>query len=126
MQLGSELTPIDTVSLGVLTAQSASGTLPHSPTIVESPVSHMITVRSVEPHGKSWLRHEAPRCRVSMEALVRQIIHERRDGAQRSASPADAFKLHFGREHGVELPCRAACDYRPVCSEAHEAVFGDE
>ena len=69
-------------------------------------MSNTITVRSLDPQDKTWLRHEARRRGVSMEALVRQIIHDSRERAQRHASPADAFRRHFGPEHGVELPLR--------------------
>ena len=79
-------------------------------------MSNTITVRSLDPHDKSWLRHEAQRRGVSMEALARQIIHERRERVQRHASPADAFKRHFGPEHGVELPPRVR--YRGSASPA--------
>ena len=73
---------------------------------METPVGNTITVRSLDPHDKSWLRREAQRRGVSMEALVRQIIHEKRERAQCRASPAGVFKRHFGPEHGVELPPR--------------------
>lgn len=80
-------------------------------------MSHTITVRGLDPKDKTWLKHEARRRGVSMEALVRQFIHERRERAQRHASPADAFRRHFGRAHGVELPPRARYGYRPVVFE---------
>ena len=73
-----------------------------------------ITVRCVDPQDKFWLRREARARGVSMEALVRQFIHEWRERAQRHASPAEAFKRRFGPEHGVELPSRARYGYRPV------------
>lgn len=34
--------------------------------------------------------------------------------SQRDATPAEAFKRHFGPEHGVELPPRVRYGYRPV------------
>ena len=80
-------------------------------------MSNAITVRSLDPKDKSWLKHEAQRRGVSMEALVRQFIHERRKRAQRQASPADAFRRHFGPAHGVELPARTRYGYRPVVFE---------
>ena len=49
-----------------------------------------------------------------MEALVRLFIYERREKSQRHASPADAFRRHFGPERGVELPPRARYGYRPL------------
>ena len=81
-----------------------------------------ITVRGLAPQDKSWLRREAQTRGVSMEALVRQFIHERREKAQRHASPAEAFKRHFGPEHGVGLPTGASYGYRPLrFEEGHEA-----
>ena len=79
-----------------------------------------ITVRGLDPQDESWLRHEARARGVSMEALVRQFIHERRKRAQRHASPADAFKRHFGPEHGVELPPRSQYGYLPVRLEGSQ------
>ena len=73
-----------------------------------------ITVRGLDPQDKSWLRREARTRGVSMEALVRQFVHERREKAQRHATPAEAFKRHFGPEHGVELPIGARYGYRPL------------
>lgn len=85
-------------------------------------MSNTITVRSLDPQDKSWLRQEAQRRGVSMEALVRQFIHERRKRSQRHASPADAFKRHFGLEHGVELPPRTRYGFRPVLFEAGDGA----
>ena len=34
--------------------------------------------------------------------------------SKRHATPAEAFKRHFGPEHGVELPPCARYGYRPV------------
>ena len=73
-----------------------------------------ITVRGLDPQDKAWLRHEAQTCGVSMEALVRQFIRERREKAQRHATPVEAFKRYFGPEHGVELPLEARYGYRPL------------
>ena len=73
-----------------------------------------ITVRGLNPQDKRWLQQEARTRGVSMEALVRQFIHERRETSQRHATPADAFRRHFGPEHGVELPPRARYGFRPV------------
>ena len=73
-----------------------------------------ITVRGLDVQDKRWLQDEAQAHGVSMEALVRQFIHERREKAQRHASPAEAFKRHFGPEHGVELLIGARYGYRPL------------
>ena len=81
-----------------------------------------ITVRGLDPQDKAWLRHEAQRRGVSMAALVRQFIHERRGKAQRHAAPVEAFKRHFGPDHGLELPLEARYGYRPLrFEEGHEA-----
>ena len=85
-------------------------------------MSNTITVRSLDPQDKTWLRHEAQKRGVSMEALVREFIHERREKSQRHASPADAFKRHFGPEHGVELPPRTRYGYRPVQFEGGDGA----
>ena len=37
-----------------------------------------ITVRDIDPGDKSWLRREARQTGVSMEELVRRLIHEKR------------------------------------------------
>ncbi len=80
-----------------------------------------ITVRGLDVEDKHWLQDEAEARGVSMEALVRQFIHERREKAQRDASPAEAFKRHFGPEHGVELLLDARYGYRPLhFEEGHE------
>lgn len=77
-----------------------------------------ITVRGLDPQDETWLRHEARARGVSTTALVRQFIHERRG----RATPVEAFKRHFGPEHGVDLPLEARYGYRPPRFEAgHEA-----
>ena len=73
-----------------------------------------ITVRGLDALDESWLRREAQKRGVSMAALVRHVIRERRERSQRHAKPAEAFKRQFGPEHGVELPSRARCGHRPV------------
>ena len=76
-------------------------------------MTNTITVRGLNPQDKSWLQQAARTRGVSMEALVRQFIHERRGKSQRHATPAEAFKRHIGPEHGVELPPWARYGYRP-------------
>ena len=73
-----------------------------------------ITVRDLDALDESWLRHESRKRGVSMEALVRHVIRERRQRSERHTVPAEAFKRHFGPEHGVELPSRARYRYRPA------------
>jgi len=63
-----------------------------------------ITVRDIDPGNKSWLRREARRIGVSMEELIRRLIHEKRAKTARGLMPSEAFARHFGEEHGVELP----------------------
>lgn len=81
-----------------------------------------ITVRGLSPQDKSWLQDEARTRGISMEALVRQFIHEWRERSQRHATPAEAFERHFGPEHGVELPPRARYGYRPVEFEGEDGA----
>ena len=89
---------------------------------VELPMTTTITVRGLGLQDKAWLRHEAQRRGVSMAALVRQLIHERRERAQRRAALVEAFKRHFGPEQGVELPVEAGYGYRRLrFEEGHKA-----
>lgn len=77
-------------------------------------MSSTVTVRDIEPGDKSWLKCEARRCGVSMEELVRRLIHEHRENAEGRTKPSEAFKLYFGSEHGVDLPPPERHGYRPV------------
>ena len=76
-------------------------------------MSTSLTVRDIEPGDKSWLRREARHIGVSMEELVRRLIHEKRTTTQRRPKPSEAFARHFGEEHGVELPPRVRRGYKP-------------
>ncbi len=49
-------------------------------------MSTSITVRGIDPGDKSRLRREARRIGVSMEELVRRLIHEKRIEAERRPS----------------------------------------
>jgi len=49
-----------------------------------------------------------------MQEFVRRLIHERREHARRRVKPSEAFRHHFGPEHGVELPLRGDYGYKPV------------
>ena len=73
-----------------------------------------LTVRDIDPADKSWLRRESRQLGVSMEALVRHLIHEKRMKTQHRPKPSEAFARHFGEEHGVELPPPVRCGYRPL------------
>ena len=73
-----------------------------------------ITVRDIDPGDKSWLRREARQIGVSMEELVRRLIHEKRTKSERMPKPSEAFARHFGEEHGVELPSPIRRGYEPL------------
>ena len=79
-----------------------------------------ITVRGMPPDDKSWLQREAQRLGVSMEALVRRIIRERREQTQRSMMPSDVARRHFGPTHGIELALHRGYGYRAVEFSAGE------
>lgn len=73
-----------------------------------------ITVRNIDPGDKSWLRREARQVGVSMEELVRRLIHEKRTKAERRPKPSEAFARHFGERNGVDLPPPVRRGYRPL------------
>ena len=73
-----------------------------------------ITVRGLDPGDKSWLKREARQIGVSMEELVRRLIHEKRTKTERRPKPSEAFARHFGEKHGVELSLPVHCGYKPL------------
>ncbi len=77
-------------------------------------MSTSIIVRDIDPRDKSWLRREARQVGVSMEELVRRMIHEKRTRTERRLRPSEAFARHFGEEHGVELPPPLRHGYKPL------------
>ena len=77
-------------------------------------MSTSITVRDIDPGDKSWLRREARQIGVSMEELVRRLIHEKRTKAERRPKPSEAFARHFGERHGVDLPLPVRRGYKPL------------
>lgn len=81
---------------------------------IDTTMRTSLTVRGIDPADKSWLRHEARRVGVSMEELVRRLIHEKRTKTERRPKPSEAFARHFGEHHGVELHASARCSYRPL------------
>ena len=83
-------------------------------------MSTSITVRDMDPGDKSWLRREARQIGVSMEELVRRLIHEKRAKTERRLKPSEVFARHFGEEHGVELPPPARRGYRPLSFSREE------
>ena len=56
-----------------------------------------ITVRDIDLSDKSWLQREAHQIGVSMEEMVRRLIHEKRTKTERRLKPAEAFAQHFRR-----------------------------
>ena len=83
-------------------------------------MSSSITVRDIDPGDKSWLRREARQIGVSMEELVRRLIHEKRMKSESRPKPSEAFARHFGKEHGVELPPMARRGYKPLLFSCEE------
>lgn len=78
-------------------------------------MSSVITVRNIDPGDKSWLRREARHQGISMEELVRRLIHERRERSEtRYTKLSEAFRHYFGPDHGVELPSPVRYGYKPV------------
>ena len=53
-------------------------------------MSTTITVRNMDPRDKSWLKREAHRRGVSMEELVRHLIHEGRENTECRVKPSEA------------------------------------
>ncbi|MYH56733.1 MAG: hypothetical protein F4145_01660 [Boseongicola sp. SB0675_bin_26] len=72
-------------------------------------MSASIIVRDIDPGDKSWLRREARQICISMEELVRRLIHEQRAKAELRPKPSEAFARHFGVDHGVDLPPLVRC-----------------
>ncbi len=77
-------------------------------------MSTSITVRDINPGDKSWLRRESRQIGVSMEELVRRLIHEKRTRTERRMKPSEAFARHFGEKNGVELPPPVRRGYQPL------------
>ena len=71
-----------------------------------------ITVRNLPPDDKSWLQREARLLGLSMEALVRRIIRDRREQTQKGTAPSDVARRYFGPSHGIELSLRRNYGYR--------------
>ncbi len=77
-------------------------------------MSTSITIRHMDPGDKSWLQRESRRIGVSMEELVRRLIHEKRIKTERRPKPSEAFARYFGEEHGAEIPPPAPSGYKPL------------
>ena len=83
-------------------------------------MSTSITVRDIDPADKSWLSREARQTGVSMEELVRRLIHEKRTKTECRPKPSEAFARHFGKGHGIELPVPTRCGYTPLSFSGRE------
>lgn len=77
-------------------------------------MSTSITVRDIDPADKSWLRREARQTGVSMEELVRRLIHEERTKTECRPKPSEAFARYFGEQHGIEHLPLAHFGYKPL------------
>lgn len=77
-------------------------------------MSTSIRIRNINPGDKSWFRLEAKQRGISMEELVRRLIHEKRTMVERQLKPSEAFELYFGEKHGVELPLPPRIGYKPL------------
>lgn len=77
-------------------------------------MSTNITIRDMDPDDKSWLQREAHQIGVSIEELVRRLIHEKRIRSECRPKPSEAFARYFGEEHGVELPPPISGGYSPL------------
>lgn len=79
----------------------------------------VITVRDIDPGDKSWLKREARQQGISMEKLVRRLIHEGCAKSERCGKPSEIFRCYFGPDHGADLYSPERHGYEPV-------VFSDE
>ncbi len=66
----------------------------------------MLTVRQIDPADKEWLQKEAARQQLSMEAMVRRLIREKRQQSLAETKPSDIVRRYFGPDRGVELGAR--------------------
>lgn len=73
----------------------------------------MLTVRQIDQADKEWLQKEAARQQLSMEALVRRLIHEKRQQSMENAKPSDIVRRYFGPQRGVELGARKRFGFDP-------------
>ncbi|MCY4144467.1 MAG: hypothetical protein OXG08_12375 [Gammaproteobacteria bacterium] len=81
-----------------------------------------ITVRGIDPADKTWLRRYSQQLGVSMEELVRRLIHEKRRKTECHPKPSEAFALFFGKEHGIESLPSARYGYRPISSSGESEI----
>ena len=51
---------------------------------------------------------EKDHCQRPGDVLVRRLIHEQREKAERRMTPSEAFKRYFGPEHGVRAAAARA------------------
>ena len=82
-------------------------------------MSHTLTIRDVQKADKAWLKAEAKLRKISMEELVRRIIHDTRQTNSATTRPSEIIKQVFGENHGVDLPKRGRYGLRPIDLENH-------
>lgn len=63
----------------------------------------MLTVRQIDRADKEWLQREAARQHLSMEELVRRLIHEKRQQSMEQVRPSEIVRRYFGPQGGVDL-----------------------
>jgi plasmid stability protein len=79
----------------------------------------MLTVRQIDRADKEWLQNEAARQQLSMEELVRRLIHEKRQQSTEQSRPSDIVRRHFGPNGGIDLGERRRFGFdMPTFSEA--------
>ncbi len=73
-----------------------------------------IIVRDIDPGDKALLQREFRQTEVSMDELVRRLIHEQRTKAEHRSKPSEAFARHFGVDHGIDFSPPVRCGFRPL------------
>lgn len=101
--------------------------------------STSITVRDIDPAGKSWLEREARQVGVSVEEFMRRMIHEKREKAESRPRPSEAFARCSGSGTGLNSrpgrltaigrcrsPHRIDSDRPPCVANRHERRLRDD
>ncbi|GAB6044272.1 FitA-like ribbon-helix-helix domain-containing protein [Endothiovibrio diazotrophicus] len=74
----------------------------------------LLTVRQIDSADKAWLRAEAERRHISMEEMVRRLIHEGREKATATAKPSEIVRRYFGHDRGIDLGDQGDYAFDPV------------
>ena len=77
-------------------------------------MSTILTIRDIDPKDKAWLKREDRSSGISIEELVRRLIHEKRTKREPRTKPSEIFAQYFGEEHGFEVPLSKNYGYRPI------------